>query len=508
MHILGDHLDRRDALPADSLCEAALSLFLRDPDCRSIAVVTGDRPIGLVAREPFLARMEVRDAGRRPIRDVIEPDPVIADADEPAQKFLNRMLSERPAALLGGFIVTQGGAYEGVCDLARLAFALSAPESGLERARDDPGLIERFCAQAREPIDHAQAAAETLARMRLPDGAAAHVDVIAEAARNTLALLDIATELRQAEDGRLQITPGSRRLHELVDEVEARWQGRATEAGATLLVSYDGAPDLAAMVDSPRLSQVFDALIGHAIAHGGRGVIEASLQVRAADGGFELLGRVRDNAERYAPDYLDGLFRGRGASESGGMGLQLQLMLAARAIAAMHGSLEAKANPGPGATLAFRLTAAEAQAEGVAEASPYDAGAARAAHILVVDDNATNRMVVEALCEMFDCSTESVVDGIEAVEAAKAGRFDVILMDIKMPRMDGVTAAREIRKLPAPAGRVPIIALTANADADEVDQYLAAGMRSVVEKPIKPERLMEALDAALAGDDSKAAAAA
>src|SRR5262249_36940913 len=114
----------------------------------------------------------------------------------------------------------------------------------------------------------------------------------------------------------------------------------------------------------------------------------------------------------------------------------------------------------------------------------------------------------EALCEMFDCSTESVVDGVEAVEAAKAGRFDVILMDIKMPRMDGVTAAREIRKLPAPAGRVPIIALTANADSDEVAQYLAAGMRTGGERPIKRGRLMEALDAARAGDDSKAAAAA
>jgi two-component system, sensor histidine kinase len=99
---------------------------------------------------------------------------------------------------------------------------------------------------------------------------------------------------------------------------------------------------------------------------------------------------------------------------------------------------------------------------------------------------------------MFDCSTESVIDGVEAVEAAKAGRYDVILMDIKMPRMDGVTAAREIRKLAAPAGRVPIIALTANADTDEVAQYLAAGMRCVVEKPIKPERLLEALDGALA----------
>jgi CheY-like chemotaxis protein len=85
------------------------------------------------------------------------------------------------------------------------------------------------------------------------------------------------------------------------------------------------------------------------------------------------------------------------------------------------------------------------------------------------------------------------------LEAARVGRFDVILMDIKMPRMDGLAATRAIRKIKGPAGRAPIIALTANADPDDVREYLAAGMVGVVEKPIKPDRLLEALDAALAG---------
>ena len=220
--------------------------------------------------------------------------------------------------------------------------------------------------------------------------------------------------------------------------------------------------------------------------------------MRPAPSGFSLVGRVRDNGADYAPSDLEAAFRGVASGDvAGGAGLQLQLMLAQRAIVAMAGALEAKANAGSGATVSFEL-AVEAADNAHADAPGDAAAPARAAHILVVDDNATNRMVVEALCEMFDCSTESVVDGVEAVEAARGGRYDVILMDIKMPRMDGVTAAREIRKLPAPAGRVPIIALTANADADEVTKYLAAGMRCVVEKPIKPERLMEALDMALA----------
>ena len=283
-----------------------------------------------------------------------------------------------------------------------------------------------------------------------------------------------------------------------MDRIEASWRQDAKIAGVTLLVSYDGAPDCAAVIDSARLEQVFDALIGHAMAQSRRGVIEASLQVRAGDAGMALVGKVRDNGVAYSPERLAAMFGAADqALEEGGVGLQLALGLAQHAIVAMGGAMDAKPNPGPGATVSFELAALAAADTDAADDMPAGGGR-RAAHILVVDDNATNRMVVEALCEMFDCSTESVVDGVEAVEAAKAGRFDVILMDIKMPRMDGVTATREIRKLAGGAGRVPIIALTANADADEVAQYLAAGMRSVVEKPIKPEKLMEALDAALA----------
>src|SRR5580692_3704817 len=133
MHTIGDTIDRRTGLPADSLCEAALAIFIHELDCRALAVVDGDRPIGIVHREPFLARME--RAG---------------------------------AALLGGFIVCRGGDFAGVSDLARLLPALSGP-------RHDVGLIERICTEVREPIAHALAAADGLSRLRLPEGAAQHL---------------------------------------------------------------------------------------------------------------------------------------------------------------------------------------------------------------------------------------------------------------------------------------------------------------------------------------------
>ena len=142
------------------------------------------------------------------------------------------------------------------------------------------------------------------------------------------------------------------------------------------------------------------------------------------------------------------------------------------------------------------------------EAPARPSASHQGAHVLVVDDNATNRMVAEALCEMFDYTSECAVDGAEAVEAARTGRFDLILMDIRMPIMDGVEATRAIRALPGAAGATPIIALTANADPADVETYLAAGMHSVVEKPLKPEKLLEAIGSALSATPSRRAAAA
>ncbi|MBV9996037.1 MAG: response regulator [Caulobacteraceae bacterium] len=501
MHTLGEVVDRYPPLPADGLCEVALAVFVRNETCRVLAVVDDGRAVGLVQRESFLIRMEAPGGPERPLSELMEPAPVSAEAREPLRQFVQRIAVTHPAALHAGVAVTEAGSYIGVADPVRMVAFLASDQVGASP-------VERFCAEIREPIADALAAAEGLLRMRLPDGAPALVDTIREAGGSALDLLDIAVELQKAEAGRLEIVPTSVRLQELMDEIDRRWRPRAEEAAVTLLVSYDGQPDCAAMADRERLLQVFDVLIGRAMACAGRGVIEASLRAQPTENGVALVGRVRDNGTADPGDDLASMLSWDSDGGAGGRA-RLGLMLAERTMSALAGRLQAAANTGPGATITFEFTAPAAVEAAAAEVAPtLSARPARAAHILVVDDNATNRMVVEALCEMFDCSTESVADGQEAVEAAKAGRFDLILMDIKMPKMDGVTAAREIRRLAAPASRVPIIALTANADPDEVGAYLAAGMCSVVEKPIKAERLREALEAALGGGAHAGAAAA
>jgi two-component system, sensor histidine kinase len=117
--------------------------------------------------------------------------------------------------------------------------------------------------------------------------------------------------------------------------------------------------------------------------------------------------------------------------------------------------------------------------------------------VLIVDDNAVNRTVAATMCEMFDCTSEYVEDGASAVEAARSGRFDLILMDIMMPGMDGNEATRKIRKFSGSAGRTPIIAVTANVLADSLKANKEAGVTCVVEKPISPSSLRDAIHMAL-----------
>ncbi len=133
------------------------------------------------------------------------------------------------------------------------------------------------------------------------------------------------------------------------------------------------------------------------------------------------------------------------------------------------------------------------------EDEPLVAGPSGArARVLIADDNDTNRRVLAAMCELFGCASQVAKDGVEAVEAFADGEFDLVLMDVQMPRMDGVEATRAIRQGSAAGRRAPILAVTANTDSADVRRYLAAGMAGVVAKPIEAGRLLEAMTAALA----------
>ena len=152
----------------------------------------------------------------------------------------------------------------------------------------------------------------------------------------------------------------------------------------------------------------------------------------------------------------------------------------------------------------FGLSAGPASAEPRAVDKPVSSAPSGAppmhtrAHVLIVDDNAVNRQVASTICDMFGCTSDYVADGEAAVAAARSGRYDVILMDIMMPGLDGNGATRAIRALGGAAGRTPIVAVTANVLEDSVKANKSAGVTCIVEKPINPKSLFDAIQYALA----------
>ena len=125
--------------------------------------------------------------------------------------------------------------------------------------------------------------------------------------------------------------------------------------------------------------------------------------------------------------------------------------------------------------------------------------------IALVDDDRNILTSVSMTLEAEGFEVETYNDGQSALDAFNRRLPDMAVLDIKMPRMDGVAATRAIRALSGPAGKTPIIALTANADPEDAAGYLAAGMIGVVEKPMKPENLLRALQQALSPGDAQAA---
>lgn len=497
-------IDSRAPIAPATPCGEVLALFDGDPTLAALAVVENGAPVGLVYRDVLQGMMRVAgpQLTDKPISEVMDAAPRVVTAQTDANSFVNALAdSPTPVFRTAYVAVDAEGRYAGVGGLASL---LTSHRRRQGEARDAMAMVERMAVDIGAHLEGVLAITERLEQQRLTPDAAAFVRAIGDTSRDMGATVGRAIDLHRSARGQLTFSLAPTRLRDLADAVEARWAARAQEGGSTLLVSYDGDPECGVEADGERLLQVFDILIENALA-AGRGMIEARLTARAEGDQIRLDGQVRDNTEGRVDERLTRVHDPLSAAsqqDQSELALAVGMALARRVLRDMGGPLHAEANRGAGLTVRFSLSLAPASAQAEAhDVEPAVSG--RAAHILIVDDNATNRMVAEALCDMFECTSEQAVDGVEAVDMAKSGRYDLILMDIKMPRMDGIAATRAIREMSGRAGAVPIVALTANADPADVQSYIVAGMQDVVEKPIKPERLAVVLSALLGGEDDE-----
>ncbi len=484
--------ERADPVLPTVTAAEVFSRFQRDLDTLVIPVVENDRPVGLIERNAFLIKIAGPFGhalyGNRAISNMMDAEPAVVDAGVQIDAFCDILVRSGPGALMRGFIVTRGGRYWGVgtavsllqavndkqraqnAELAAQTVALSDSRTqALASARAKSQFLSIMSHELRTPMNGVLAVAELLRRQPLTDAAQSHVQTIVDSSESLLRILQDALDLSRAEAGELEMTPASTPLRALMDDIDRMWAPRASQDGVRLVVGYEGDTELTTDIDAVRMKQVFNNLISNALKFARNGLVEASLKAWSEDGVVRMEARVRDDGPGVDADRVDAIFEPF-VHGSGPDGAGLGLSICRQIVDRMNGRIWAENNAGRGATFAFDIVAPLSAvvvdtASNVSALSELELQSNP--HILIVDDNATNRVVAQALCEMFGCSSETAEDGLEALEAVQSRPFDLILMDIKMPRMDGVQATKAIRSLNGPERDIPIVALTANADPDD-----------------------------------------
>ncbi len=509
--------------------------FQQEPDLLILPVVDAeDRPVGIIDRNNFFLRMAA-EYGRalyahRPISALMNTSPLVAEGSTLVTDFTGEALAERPSELMQGFIVVENGRYAGVGALISLLQATS--EANRAHAEEMTRIAEhlnvaRVEAQAalraksqflavmsheiRTPLNGVLAIADILDRKLTQAELKPYVHTIVDSGETLLRLLTDALDISRAESGAMDLTEAGFCLPRVLDDLDDLWRARAEQKGLTLAFSYAGATDQWVLGDEIRLKQVFNNLIGNAIKFTDRGLVEVSLTAERDGDHVRLAGEVRDGGPGLPSDRLEMIFnpfvQTDNGREQGGAGLGLSICR--EIVRRMDGEIVARNNPGPGATFRFEVVLFDVPPEAEDERDSLAAVVLeRPLHILIADDNGANRFVASTLCEIFGCTSEAVENGRDAVEAVAGGAFDLVLMDIRMPVMDGLEATRAIRGLAGPVAATPILALTANADPWDAEHYRSEGMDGVVEKPIKTELLAAAIEAAMAsrGEEARRAA--
>jgi signal transduction histidine kinase/AmiR/NasT family two-component response regulator len=517
---IGDFASATAPIGPDTPGAEVFERFQAEPDTLVIAVIDSDqRPVGLIERNVFTLKMAAEFGralyAKRPAEAFMDAAPRVLDADADAETLFQSMDEGNPGSLLNGFVVTSEGRYVGVgagvhvlqagnAIHRRRADAMGVLASDLVRAEAEARASSRakseFLAvmshEIRTPLNGVLGVAALMERELTQEGMRPYVQTILDSGQSLLRLLTDALDMSRAEAGLMTFETAPIDLDSVATDLKALWSPRAQEKDLILTVTRDTIGRDWVAGDEVRLKQLFNNLIGNALKFTEAGEVAVHISSCETDGQIALTATVDDSGPGIPEDLVGSIFEPFNTGHAGreGAGAGLGLAICRQIVERMNGSIAVERSPQGGARFRFALTlpgaSPEMQAAAVQMASPT---LAATLHVLIVDDNATNRFVAAKVLELFGCNTEAVEGGREAVDHVQTGAFDLILMDIKMPGMDGVQATRLIRGLSGPVARIPILALTANADPVDEVAYLAAGMDGVAQKPIQPDALLNAI---------------
>jgi PAS domain S-box-containing protein len=333
----------------------------------------------------------------------------------------------------------------------------------------------------------------------LPETERKYADRIATASEALLSVINDILDYSKLEANAVDLEARPFESRALAEGAVAIVEAQVQAKGLTLETAIDADLPGTLIGDEGRLRQVTLNLLSNAVKFTAAGTIRLAMTA-TANGRLRMA--VTDSGIGIAPEKLDALFDRFTQADSsttrvyGGTGLGLAI--SRRLIEMMGGEIGAASRPGVGSTFWFEVPLNEAIASvDTGSGGTSDQALAEGLRILMADDAAPNRELMTALLSGLGLSLETVENGAQAVEAARAGTYDLILMDVHMPVMDGLDATRAIRALNGEPGRVPIVALTANVLPEQVQRCRETGMDDHVGKPIQVAELLRVIAARL-----------
>jgi CheY-like chemotaxis protein len=335
-----------------------------------------------------------------------------------------------------------------------------------------------------------------------------YLDIAKESAGSLLLLLNEILDLSKIEAKRLELTPGAFSIRESVEGAVRLFAVRAQEKGLALTTTVaEDVPDLL-VGDALRIRQILLNLVGNAIKFTDSGSVAVRLMVQSRTGSTILVRvEVADTGIGIPADkhelVFDRFWQADGSMSRRHMGSGLGLTISAHLVDLMGGGIGLRSEDGRGSTFFFTLPLelanvskgdSHSESETDATVSAHQQLASHGLRVLLAEDNAVNQKLAALLLKREGHRVTVVGDGSAAVRAVTEDSFDVVLMDLQMPLMDGFEATAAIRAAEEDTGRhVRIVALTAHAMKEDGERCLKAGMDDYLTKPIDPARLREAL---------------
>jgi signal transduction histidine kinase/ActR/RegA family two-component response regulator len=331
--------------------------------------------------------------------------------------------------------------------------------------------------------------------------------IIESSGESLVTVINDILDFSKIESGKIELEHSTFNLRENLQQVVDLFSGKANEAGLKLRCELDKNLPNEIIGDSVRIKQILMNLVGNAIKFTSRGEISLlAKQLKIKDNECDLYFEVRDTGIGIPAEKKDRLFQAFMQADSsttrkyGGTGLGLAI--AKRLVELMRGTIQVESEPLKGSCFSFNILVKAGQGFDVAANKPNadtlhlrlsdEFSRKHPLRILIAEDNKVNQTVIKMVMNKLGYCPAIVADGLQAVEAVKSSLYDVILMDVQMPVMDGLEATENIRK--SGNEQPVIIALTANAMQQDKEQCMNAGMDDYISKPIQMEKLIEALE--------------